>query len=195
MMGLISLSYRSSYELKKIEEILERDQEVRERLGIDLSNATARQRFAVENMINIVTQQTTAFVGGTVDIFFDSKKPLLVCERPGFDMAPRNYTVNAIPVGPTSFIFMNAQAQPPAMIHGPVFRESGDETKMIDSMNSFTVKRARKWVVASTKEELEAVKPLLTPELIDGRRKKDISHYIELSDAERARGWRLRDSD
>lgn len=188
LMGLIGLSYRSSYELKKVIKTLEENSEIQAQIGDMYADEKGRHIFAVENMINQITNRAKLYSFGSLSVICGIKgKSFLVCDRPGMDLGDLNF----IPVTPWAYAAMEVLGKnknPP----GLNFMESGSDIAIVDSINSFTISRARNWIVAHTKEELEKIRDQLTPDKVKEREDKDSFTYHPLSDTERASGWSLK---
>lgn len=193
VLGIVGLCHRSSYELRMIERAVESDQDLRTKLGINLDSSEARHIFAVENMINLITKQTELFCTGAISIAYDYKSDLLVCDRPGFDMTVRGHGVNVIPLGPKEMMYIELGSErPPSFVHGVSYFQVQNEQSIVDTVNHFTIERARKWVVARTRQQLEEIAPQLSKELVAKRQLTDRMVFTPLTEAERERGWRLR---
>lgn len=192
LMGLVGLSYRSSYDLQKVMKILNENSEIQQRLGLNYANEKDRHIFAVENMINQITNQAKVFSLGSLSIIYEIKgKNFLICDRPGMDLTSSGMGLNFIPVGPWAYAAMEALGEnknPP----GLNFLESGPEVSIVDSINAFTIDRARNWIVAHTKEELEQIRNQITLEKVKERKEKDSFTYHPLTEEERAAGWSLK---
>lgn len=192
LMGLVGLSHRSSYDLHKVMKILNENSEIQQRLGQNYANEKDRHIFAVENMINQITNQAKVFSLGSLSIIYGIKgKNFLICDRPGMDLTSSGMGVNFIPVGPWAYAAMEALGEnknPP----GLNFLESGPEVSIVDSINAFTIDRARSWIVAHTKEELEQIRNQITLEKVKERKEKDSFTYQPLTEEERAAGWSLK---
>lgn len=192
LLALIGLSLRSSYEINKIIEALESDEELRNQLGADLTTHEQRHLFAVENMINSITQQVEKFCSSSVHIVFGTNKKLLVCDRPGADMAFLEDGTYFAPVGTNEYVYMDLQSQGMALTKGVVFKQSSGDDNLIDMINEHTISRARSWIVAHTKQELEEVAGQLAKSRVLEREAKDKLSYKPLTEAEQKQGWRLR---
>lgn len=192
LMGLIGFTYRSSYDLRKVMAILEHDSDISAKLGIPLNNEHDRHIFAVENMINLITNQAKSYSLGALSIIHGIKgKSFLICDRPGMDLSSSGAGLNFIPVGPWAYAAMEVLGENRNPL-GLNFIESGPEVSIVDSINSFTVDRARNWIVARTREELEAIKDQLTVERIQARKTKEGHEFQAFTDEERAAGWSLK---
>lgn len=191
LLALMGLSYRSSYELNKIITAIESDKVLSEKPGIDLSTPEQRKQFAIENMINIITQRTELFCKGSVTIIFGTKTKLLICDRPGADEGFVKGGMFFLPLGPNEYVFMDATTQGAALIRGAVFMPSNNE-QLVHSINQQTISRARKWVVAQTREELEAIASQLTIESVARREAKDSLEFRALTEAQRNKAWSLK---
>lgn len=191
LLALMGLSYRSSYEINKIMAAIESDKSLSEKLGIDLSTPEQRKQFAIENMINIITQRTELFCKGSVTIIVETKTKLLICDRPGADEGFVKNGMFFLPLGPNEYVFMDATTQGAALIRGAVFIQSNCE-QLVHSINQQTISRARKWIVAQTREELEAIVSQLTIESVAGREANDSPEFRALTEAERNQAWRLK---
>lgn len=192
LMGLVSLSYRSSYDLRMVMKILVENSEIQKKLGQTYADEKDRHIYAVENMINQITDQARSFSLGSLSIIYGIKdKSFLICDRPGMDLSSHGMGLNFIPVGPFAYAAMEVlgnNKNPP----GLNFMQSGPDVSIVDSINSFTVDRARNWIVAHTKEELESIRDQMTLEKVKEREEKDTFTYQALTEAERAAGWSLK---
>lgn len=192
LMGLVGLSYRSSYDLHKVMKILNESSEIQQRLGQNYANEKGRHIFAVENMINQITNQAKVFSLGSLSIIYGIKgKSFLICDRPGMDLTSSGMGLNFIPVGPWAYAAMEALGENKNP-RGLNFFESGPEVSIVDSINAFTIDRARSWIVAHTKEELEQIRNQITLEKVKERKEKDSFTYQPLTEEERAAGWSLK---
>jgi hypothetical protein len=57
------------------------------------------------------------------------------------------------------------------------FASANEKTDFIDTLNDLILRRARKWVVANSQEQLERILPSLTPEEVKKRRESDRVEY------------------
>ncbi|MBY0517603.1 MAG: DUF4238 domain-containing protein [Bacteriovoracaceae bacterium] len=192
LMGLVGLSYRSSYDLHKVMNILNNNSEIQQSLGQNFADEKGRHIFAVENMINQITNQAKMFSLGSLSIIYGIKgKSFLICDRPGMDLTSSGMGINFIPVGPWAYAAMEALGENKNPL-GLNFMESGSEVSIVDSINAFTIDRARNWIVAYTKEELEQIRNQITLEKVKERTEKDSFTYQPLTEEERVAGWSLK---
>ena len=193
ILGLIGLSLRSAYDLQSIEKLLIDEPDLGEKLGIDISTESARHRFVVENMIAQIDSLTKKFCGATITVVFNTNRKLLVCDRPGADLGFISGGMHFIPVGPNDYVFMDLNGLLPAMAFGASFAPSGTSEDIVTTINNHTISRARRWVVAQSREELDAISSELTLEKVEMRKLSDKKTFIPLSEEERRKGWRLKD--
>lgn len=194
ILGLIGLSLRSAYDLKNIESHLIADSSLKEKIGVDVTSPQDLHRFIVENMVNSIDLEAKKFFAASAAVFFETKERLLVCDRPGADRAFIDNGIHFIPVGPNEFFQMQLGSTFPVMIHGFGFKkaEHGEE-KMVKKINDHTISRARNWVVASSKEELEIAAKELKLEKVEQRKLKDKIDFVPLSEEERKAGLRIKE--
>ena len=183
--ALVGLGYRSGYELKLIEKLLQEDETLRSQMGID--DESNLEVVALENLINIVTMQAKSCLNLGMGVMCGLKFPLLTCERPGFDMAQRGFQSFVIPLGPYELALIDRD-NPVGVI---TTTQSEGSKSFVDLANRFTISRARSWVVANDPEILEAIAGELTKEKVAERAATDSVKFTPLSDEERAAGWSL----
>jgi hypothetical protein len=196
LLALVGLSHRSRYELERVVSELESNQSLRTQLGTDLSTPELRHRFSVENMIYTIDQQVRRFCQGSVTITFGTKRKLLICDRPGAEMGFVQGGVNFVPLGANEYVYMDASDAGLVLTRGAVFRQSDHGTEqIIDSINEQTIKRARKWMVAQSREELEKIATELTKEKVAARESKDRLSFTPLTEEQRQNAWRLKNPE
>jgi len=183
--ALVGLGYRSGYELKKIEQMLGADENLRKQM--EVSDDDNLHVIAVENLINIVTRQAESYLQMGMGIIYGLANPLITCERPGFDGVAKGVSSYQIPLGPYEFAMID-EHRPTPMIS---LNEVAGTKEFVDTANDFTIKRARKWVVANSREVLEKIAPMLTKEKVEERASKDNLIFTPLSEEERENGWSL----
>jgi len=193
ILGLIGLSLRSAYDLQSIDAQLLADPTLQEKLGVDVSTETARHRFIVENMIAVINRAVERFCQANVTIVFGTKTSILTCDRPGADQTFMDGGMHFIPLGPHDYVFMDLSRPPPAITSGVMFAPSGPNEEIIRTINNQIISRARRWIVAKSKEELEAIALEITPEKIKKRILSDKKEFVGLSEEERRWGWKLKD--
>lgn len=193
LLGFIGLSLRSAYDLQRIDGHLQSNLTLENELNADISMEVARHRFRVENMIAIIDREARRFCQASVTLMFGTTNSLLVCDRPGADLAFLEGGMHFIPAGPNEYVVMDLQRPPPAMTYGVTFAQAGTDESFSKSINEHTISRARRWIIAKSKEELEAVANELTLEKVGQRSASDKITFIQLSEEQRKRGWRLKD--
>ncbi len=186
-LGLLSLSYRSGYEFRTLEKQLQCDNAMREQMGI--KDESMIHRVVVENMINVIELQRKQYCGGNISVVFDCKYPLLVCDRPGFDADVRGYPFNVIPLKPDAVIML--EKPDPVRIGKLRWIKHDGNPEFVQMVNDMTVKRARKWIVASSQEQLEILRDQVTPEQIKERKAKDNVTFKPLDETTKNRFWSL----
>lgn len=174
--GLLALSYRSGYEIKHLQKILKSDQNLRDQMGITSEDDI--HRAVVDNMVNRIKLQAQQYIGGAVQIIFDCKTPILICDRPGFDVDARGFPFAVIPIRADAVVMIEKPGgKLPA---GLSWTPDNGQTTVVEMLNLFTIKRARSWVVATTKEQLESIKDDLTPDKILVNVEKDTVKFLQL---------------
>lgn len=168
--ALVSLAYRSGYQIKTLIAEMLKDEFLKEHFGV--STEDDAHIAVVENMVNVISLQAEKYFAGTNQVLFDLSLPLLVCESPFFDMDMRGQGTAIGPITPNAAFLLdgnNQQDVPNLSFH----QATGDSSGLSTSINSFTIKRARKWIVATTKNQLESIIGELNPEKIAERIEKD----------------------
>lgn len=189
LLGLFSLSYRSGFEIKELERQLREDESLRNQMGVATEEDI--HRTVVENMINVITLQVEQFIGGGAQVLFNCKAPILICDRPGFDMDVRSIPFAVVPLGPNAMIMIEKPGEGRLPL-GISWIEHDGNTRLIEMLNDFTIKRARSWVVASTKEQLERIRSEFTADKIKERAEKDTIKFTSLDGPTKNRLWTLR---
>ncbi len=147
-------------------------------------------------MIALIDKEVKRFCLANVTIVFGTTNGLLVCDRPGADQAVmEGINMHFIPVGPHDYVCMDLSRPPPAITSGTTFAPAGPDQGFVKTINDHTISRARRWVVAKSKKELEAIASELTPDKVEKRILSDKTGFIALSEEERKRGWKLKDPD
>ena len=183
--ALVGLGYRSGHELRLIEERLQTDPDLRDQMGVTDDSNT--HLIAVENLINVVTRQAEQYLQMGISVIYGTEYPLITCERPGFDGAAKGENSFHIPLGPNELAMFDGRFQIGSINH----TENRCTENFIAMANHMTIERARKWVVANGREELEKIAHMLSKDKVDKRKAKDRLIFTPLSEEERAQGWSL----
>ena len=189
LLGLVSLAYRSGYQVKKLRDAILSNSEWKKHF--EVTSRDEAHLASVEIMLNMIIQQGELFYGGENSVLYNISCPLLICESPFFDMTSRGPLHAVGPITPSAAFMLDAsRAQ-----GGPSLsfaKAEGDNSKFCATLNDFTVMRARKWIVATSKEQLEKILPQLTPEKIAERKAKDKVVFIPPPEGQSAEWWTLK---
>lgn len=184
--ALLSMHYRSAYEVQQILATLRWRPDVCEKLGISVSTIEDARRRAVENCVNAIEMQMRALLPYPIlDVITDISDDLLICDRPILEIDANEFWM---PLGPRTHVMIRmgspdnwgcfVNSAPP-----------GKGRRFVQQMNDLTVNRARRWVVGASRTQLEAVAPLLTTAGVDRRQEED---QLGILPREHADWWSLR---
>lgn len=130
--------------------------------------------FAVANILRSCSQKFRAFSAWDFRVLYDLPVPLLISERPFLDFTPRGQDMVMMAIGPRAIILGTPSDDPRrGQMSLGVCPASPEHSRMAIMHNFATKEMARKWVVASSRSELEAILPQLTPAKVLERRKTD----------------------
>ncbi|MBY3044848.1 hypothetical protein [Rhizobium leguminosarum] len=145
-------------------------------MAISATEAADRSphEFAVANILRSCSQKFRAFSAWDFRVLYDLPVPLLISERPFLDFTPRGQDMVVMALGPRAILMGTPSGDPkrPQMSLG-VCPATPEHSRVAIMHNFATKEMARQWVVASSRSELEAMLPQLTPEKVLERRKTD----------------------
>lgn len=166
-LGLLSLAHRSGYTVSMVIKELEVNEELRKTMGLVESNY---HKAAVENLINLINITVQKFSTAKFKVMTNFQKPLLISDRPCIDGTMNDYNFISCPMTPAAAIYGELS------IDGPMLNwveANLANNQLVDNINEFTIAQARSWIVATTRNQLESIRHLVTPEEIKKRISKD----------------------
>lgn len=177
--ALVSLAYRSGYQIKNLITEMLNDESLKRHFSV--STQDEAHVAVVENMVNVIALQAQKYFEGSNQVLFDLDTPLLICESPFFDMDVRGHGTAIGPITPNAAFMLDGGARkknPNLSFH----QAEGNSSGLCASINQFTVKRARKWIVATSKDQLESITSQLTTEKVAERIEKDRIVFLSPSE-------------
>ncbi|MEQ1564788.1 MAG: DUF4238 domain-containing protein [Myxococcota bacterium] len=183
--ALAGLAVRSEYEVRRLQAAVAEREDLRSGMALATDDEDSIHLAVVDNLINHVTMIAESLAGRTLQVALDCDDEPLVCDRPAV-YSPKLATL-LVPLGPRSFCVIDGRAQlgPAAM----TFPGRGRTAELVQQLNRWTVERARRWVVAATRPQLETIRQAYTPELLARREAADAITVTPVSEEERARLW------
>lgn len=183
VMCAVALGYRSGFEVKEVERLFREEPRFKALLG---ENDDAHLA-AVENMVNVISQQADRYRKAT--FLHGLAAPLVICDRPLLVLPSGDGAL--LPLGPTEVLKLDEA--PGAREFVTDFARAGSESAgLAKTINEITVGRARKWVASQSKELLVSLQPLLTLDAVEARRRNDSVEYTPPEKLGRRDWWEIR---
>jgi hypothetical protein len=160
----IVLGFRSWYEYDRVEERLKQD--------APHFSDEQRGRLVIDAFKKIYGSKLSQFKNWDYVVFSGMSEPLLICDRPLFDMTLARPSENClmIPLAPDLLLLGLAPENPARACAEFRFRKGSG--KLAAKANQMTVERAREFIVGG-KEQLEALLPRFTEEEFGKRKMMD----------------------
>lgn len=157
----IALGQRSAYSMFMAVSVLE-------------SKTGSAHEAAVANVMRSISHKFRALSTWEFIVLYHLPIPLLISERPFLDFTSRGPAMIMMALGPRSLLLGTAPDHPSGSKMQIAGGPAGPEHQRIATMhNHATVEMARQWVVAKTREELDAVCSELTPAKVLIRQQTD----------------------
>jgi len=183
--GLVGLAHRGAHDVEKLRDAVKADKSLQKKLNTS-GNDHAIHHAVVENVVNRINRDVYRLLGGTLTILTDCTKEVLVCDRPAICQVRGEERTLLLPLGPSTLGMMERpfQGQPVRVLseaeHGV---NSGP---LVDMLNSFTIKRARRWVVGRDQAMLKSIAATVAQNAAEA---DDPVFYERISDEERDLLW------
>lgn len=163
--GIVALNYRSGYLMSRMEQELRADPTIAERAGLSWSSDEEARRLIVQNCINVIRFHAESLMPPRFEIVRRFPVTLLLCDQPTRDGSehPTQGEVY-LPLEPNTMLCVRRDRAPNVAI----VEATPDAEALGNSFNSYVVDRARRWIVASSQEELVQIQRELTPERLAG---------------------------
>ena len=160
------MAYRNSHHIENSIKLIQNDPKLAQDLGVPLDTYDEIHRLAVENMMNRIVLADRSFLLPSIKLLHGFNQNLMISDVPAIDL---NSSMKALflPVGPQNLLCLDDGDR-----GGYTIQKSNDST-IVSTLNELAVQNARKWIVASSKEELEAVFDQVTIEKVEARISKE----------------------
>ncbi|HEX9658979.1 MAG TPA: DUF4238 domain-containing protein [Rhodothermales bacterium] len=166
--GIASLGLRGGYQVRAIEEAL-LDPAWQEMFGVPIPDRAEAHRRAVENCVNAIAKRVLDLMFPRIEILTDLEEDLLLCDRPTLDLEDDHEI--SMPLGPRTIALIRRGH--PRDVTIALNRPRAGSADFVATCNSLTCQRARRWVVGSSRAQIEGFVDQLTAAAVAHRAAKD----------------------
>jgi len=183
--GLVGLAHRGAHDVAKLREAVKADKSLQKKLNTS-GNDHAIHHAVVENVVNRINRDVYRLLGGTLTILTDCTKEVLVCDRPAICQVRGEERTLLVPLGPSTLAVMDRQSDGVPVKVISETEHGVDSAKFVDMLNSFTIKRARRWVVGRDQAMLKDIAATVVQNAAEA---DEPVLYERISDEERDLLW------
>lgn len=180
LMGLLSLQYRSEYDLSKFRDAVAGDAEVQKFLGLHLDRTV--DQVVVENIVNSVGETMRSITPTKMRIFQPSSGEFIITDRP---VIPENYVgERIIVVAPKVAIALSKGVPPFGYQYVPI-----DES-MVETINDLLATQARSWIAGGSQTIVQKYAAVVGSEKWTKMRDSEKVHMIPFEQL--SQGWEFK---